>query len=290
MNLDTVNFNANQTKLSNLFLGFFEGLFIDNTVKNKEIEALIKWVEKYPEVINIPNFKELYELLIKVVKEPQFLIESKGIVQEYLTYFKSSKFFKENTGDIQRLHGVIAGVACDTEISSQEVIALSNWLHQHGYLENDPVFQELWKILKPVYTFNRVENATVEALRDILAKYIQMDNFGLPKLVVDSRNNSGLNPDFYQGEIQISGATICLTGASVRYTKAEWKIRIEEKGGIFNDSLIKKVNYLVICNKGNPHWANMSYGRKFEQALKWKNEGLDIKILTEDDFIELFVI
>ena len=53
---------------------------------------------------------------------------------------------------------------------------------------------------------------------------------------------------------------------------------------IFKDDLTKTVDYLVICNKGNPHWAHMSYGRKFEQALKWQKDGANIRILTEDDF------
>ena len=83
------------------------------------------------------------------------------------------------------------------------------------------------------------------------------------------------------------GKTICLTGASNRYTKAEWKDVIEAKGCIFKDDLTKTVDYLVICNKGNPHWAHMSYGRKFEQALKWQKYGVNIRILTEDDFVNV---
>ena len=69
--------------------------------------------------------------------------------------------------------------------------------------------------------------------------------------------------------------------------KGEDKEAIEAKNGYFTDSLTKKVNYLVICNKGNPHWAHMSYGRKFEQALKWQKEGERIRILTEDDFVKV---
>ena len=95
------------------------------------------------------------------------------------------------------------------------------------------------------------------------------------------------NPDFYHGNVEIIGKTICLTGASNRYTKAEWKDAIEAKGGIFKDDLTKTVDYLVICNKGNPHWAHMSYGRKFEQALKWQKDGANIRILTEDDFVNV---
>nr|WP_275666588.1 BRCT domain-containing protein [Acinetobacter pittii] len=121
-----------------------------------------------------------------------------------------------------------------------------------------------------------------------MAKYIQLNNFGLPQVRVSSSQDNK-NPDFYHGNIEIIGKTICLTGASERYTKAEWKEAIEVQEGIFTDSLTKKVDYLVICNKGNVHWAHMSYGRKFEQALKWQKEGANILILTEDDFIKVLV-
>ncbi len=30
----------------------------------------------------------------------------------------------------------------------------------------------------------------------------------------------------------------------------------------------------------------MSYGRKFEQALKWQSQKHNIKIITEDDFVK----
>lgn len=52
MDLDRLNYNANQSKLGNLFLGFFEGLFSRwFCCQIQEIEALIKWVEQYPEAV-----------------------------------------------------------------------------------------------------------------------------------------------------------------------------------------------------------------------------------------------
>ena len=120
---------------------------------------------------------------------------------------------------------------------------------------------------------------------ETINKYVDHHNHCFPKQVITSTAQD-INPDFYHGELTIFGSIFCLTGASARYTKAEWKGVIEAKGGIFTDSLTKKVDYLVICNKGNPHWAHMSYGRKFEQALKWQSQKHNIKIITEDDFVK----
>lgn len=286
MDLDRLNYNANQSKLGNLFLGFFEGLFLDGRVRLQEIEALIKWVEHYPEAVDVPHFDTLYQVLMKAAEDPEFLLSRHQEVQSSLDVFKSSKYFKEHTGDVQRLHGVLAGLSCDQDYTDDELLALNVWLNQHDYLKDDPIYKELLVALNHVRVLNRVSEDSKEVLKITIGKYVQLDNFGLPNLVV-TRTSENRNTDFYHGNVEIIGKIICLTGASNRYTKAEWKDVIEVKGGIFKDDLIKTVDYLVICNKGNPHWAHMSYGRKFEQALKWQKDGANIRILTEDDFVNV---
>lgn len=109
--LDFINQKYTNTKLSNLFLGFFEGLFIDGAIHAKEIKALITWVDTYPDCVNIPYFSTLYELLIKSYQEPLFLIDKKIEIQKVFHLFKNSKHFIDGTADIQRLHGGIGG--CD---------------------------------------------------------------------------------------------------------------------------------------------------------------------------------
>ena len=284
LDLNKINYNAKQSKLGNLFLGFFEGLFLDGKVRIQEIEALIKWVEHYPEAVSVPHFDSLYQLLIKSAEDPEFLLSKHKEIQDQLSIFRNSKYFIEHTCDVQRLHGVLAGLASDSDYSDDEIIALNAWLEKHNHLNSDPIYQDIILALNHVRVLNQVSNETKDLLRLTLSRYIQINNFGLPQVSVSSTSENR-NPDFYHGEVEIQGKTICLTGASTRYTKAEWKDVIESQGGIFKDDLTKTVDYLVICNKGNSSWAHMSYGRKFEQALKWQKEGSDIRILTEDDFV-----
>ena len=104
LDLNRINYNANQSKLGNLFLGFFEGLFLDGKVRIQEIEALIKWVEHYPEAVSVPHFDSLYQLLIKSAEDPEFLLSKHKEIQDQLSIFRNSKYFIENTCDVQRLH------------------------------------------------------------------------------------------------------------------------------------------------------------------------------------------
>ena len=70
MNLDHMNQKNIDIKLANLFLGFFEGLFIDGEIRPKEIKALMTWIDTYPECVDIPYFQQLYELLVKSYGNP----------------------------------------------------------------------------------------------------------------------------------------------------------------------------------------------------------------------------
>lgn len=286
MSLDVFNARANQNKLGNLFLGFFEGLFIDGRVHIKEIEALIKWVEHYPECVDLPHFETLYNLLLKAAEDPEFLLQKHKEISEIMVKFKRSDYFIKNTCDVQRLHGLMAGIVCDQTLNQDEVFALNQWLKDNDHLEEDPIYTEVYSKLKPVRVNKAVDEKTINVVLSTINRYVNYDNYGIPKVAVSS-SQENQNPDFYHGSFAIEGFTICLTGASTRYTKAEWKNAIEAKNGIFKDDMTKSVDYLVICNKGNPHWAHMSYGRKFEQALKWQQDGVGIKILTEDDFVKI---
>ncbi|MDC4542022.1 BRCT domain-containing protein [Acinetobacter baumannii] len=285
-NVEPFRTQHSNIKLNNIILGFFEGIFIDDQINEIEINALIKWIECYPEVCNLSNFDVLYQLLIKANADPKFLIENRDELNQVLTGFKRSTYFTAGTVDTQRLHGVLAGLLCDGTINDREVVALRMWLDGHKHLEQDHLFKEVYQLLVSVRELNQVDPAVIQTLIQTISKYVDRENYCLPKQAVTSTSEN-INPDFYHGDFVISGFTFCLTGASERYTKAEWKEVIEAKGGMFTDSLTKKVDYLVICNKGNPHWAHMSYGRKFEQALKWQSEGGKVQILTEDDFVKV---
>ncbi|MFV5433733.1 BRCT domain-containing protein [Acinetobacter towneri] len=273
-------------KLNNTILGFFEGIFIDDEINEIEVKGLMRWIEVYPEFCELSNFDSLYQILTKAISDQTFLENNHSEVNQILKTFKRSKYFTTGTADIQRLHGVLSGLLCDGNITAGEVLALQQWLDAHKHLKEENLYEEIYSLLSTVRALNRVDPAVIEALIANISKYVDRDNYCLPKVSLTSSPEQR-NPNFYHGDFDIVGTLFCLTGASNRYTKAEWKENIEAKGGLFTDSLTKKVDYLVICNKGNPSWAHMSYGRKFEQALKWQNDGDDIRILTEDDFVKV---
>jgi len=268
----------------NNFLGFLEGIILDHTINKKEIYALQVWMERNPEIYCQYPFDHLIHLLGQTVIGSQKLDEEKcKQFVEVIKIFISGKFYSKNTRDVQRLHGLLAGVVCDGTLSIDEAKALNTWMKEHDYLEDDVFFQEVYTSLRPVRTKqDDLTDFDIQALFKQIKRYVDPDDHGTLRTKIETIDN----PDFFKGQLLIENALYCFTGTSSRFKKKDWKTLIENNGGKFIDDMTTTVNYLVICNKGNKAWAHVSYGRKFEEAKKWQQQGHDIKIITEDDFIQ----
>ena len=267
----------------NVFLGFIEGLILDDSINTDEISSLQHWMESNTQVYCNYPFDFIVKSLAQIFDQNGTVIsENKHKFLEVLQIFLSKKFYKRNTSDIQRLHGILAGVVCDQTLNPVELKVLNQWLKDHDYLEEDVFFQEIYTTLRPVRTKPELNDHDVSGIFKQIKKYVDVENHGSLRANLDSNEN----PDFYKGELNLDKALYCFTGTSSRFKKKDWKALVENNGASFIDDMTTTVNYLVICNKGNKAWAHVSYGRKFEQAKKWQSQGHNIKIITEDDFVK----
>lgn len=267
----------------NVLLGFIEGLILDDSINKDEIASLQFWMESNSETYcNYP-----FDFIIKSMTQlldsnGNIIIENKSNFLQVLKIFLSKKFYKRNTSDIQRLHGLLAGLVCDQTLSPTELKALNQWMKDHDYLEEDIFFQDIYTALRPIRTKDQLNDQDISNIFKQIQKYVNVEKHGTLRVLVNSTDN----PDFYKGELTLDNAIYCFTGASSRFKKKDWKSMVENNGAQFVDDMTTSVNYLVICNKGNKAWAHVSYGRKFEQAKKWQSQSYDIKIITEDDFTQ----
>ena len=272
--------NAINDKSLNTFIGFLEGVTIDGRINEREIDAIIQWHKSMPE-LHSSQFEMLFKVLSEITTVDGINDEEKECFIKVLKLFKSTDFYKNHTADVQRLHGVLAGLVCDSDLILDELVYLNTWLKDHDHLEEDILYQEIFRALRPLRTEKTLTAAEINSIFRLITRYVDPESHGKLKKCVDSTDN----PDFYKGQLKLEDAVYCFTGASTRFKKSEWKALVENNGAKFVDDMTLSVDYLVICNKGNSAWAHVSYGRKFEQAKKWQNEGNAIKIITEDDFV-----
>ena len=77
------------------------------------------------------------------------------------------------------------------------------------------------------------------------------------------------------------------TGILTRMSRREAMLAVARLGGINEDKLTTKVNYLVVGEKEEEIVNNEKLSGKEKKALRYKNEGYPIQILTEQEFYEL---
>lgn len=271
---------ASADKSINTFLGFIEGLVMDGEINAKEFEALLVWNEVYKDLLSDEPFISILPHLHKFAggaASDDFKIRFSAVIE----LCKSRKYYVHGTADIQRLHGILAGIICDGTICAAELVGLNHWMKEHDYLEDDVFFREIYAVLRPIRTRKEFTEHEVGRVFAEIKKYVDVDNHAKLRTVVDDEGN----PDFYRGEVNIKSGKYCFTGASSRFSKKQWRELVESNGAFFSDDMTGTVDYLVVCNKGNSAWAHVSYGRKFEQAKKIQAAGGAVLILTEDDFL-----
>jgi hypothetical protein len=85
-------------------------------------------------------------------------------------------------------------------------------------------------------------------------------------------------------EITFPERSFCITGASNRATRRRMREYVESMGGISKEDVSKHLNYLVVCDGGNPTWSYSCYGRKLELAISYRREGASLVVVRENDF------
>ena len=79
------------------------------------------------------------------------------------------------------------------------------------------------------------------------------------------------------------GLKICLSGDFEFGKKTAVTAYIEEQGGCCVPSVTKKTTVVLLGSKGSNAWSQGNYGTKAERAVALQQEGVQIKILREED-------
>ena len=85
-------------------------------------------------------------------------------------------------------------------------------------------------------------------------------------------------------EIKFKDRTFCFTGESYRAKRFTMAEIVRGFGGAVQSTVNRKTNYLIVGTAGNPCWAYACYGRKIEEAMQLRKEGVNIVIVNETDF------
>jgi hypothetical protein len=195
---------------------------------------------------------------------------------------RSTAYFDSVTADMQRLHGLMAGIVADGEITVSELSGLADWLSEHEHLKTCWPYEEVESLITTALKAKQIGAREHELLHNFFSEFaVTTDNraLGNPNKALSVLTVCAICP-----EVTFQGKIFGFTGSSVKYSRNEFKEIVERLGGSVTNSVSKKLDYLIVGADGNPCWAYACYGRKVEMAVSLRREGARLLLVHENDF------
>lgn len=275
---------ARLDKSVNALIGIIEGVVIDGQINKLELDYLNLWLAEHEAVHDQHPFNELVPVVTAAVADGLLTQEERADILWLCENLCSTEYYDHVTADLQRLHAIMGGIVADTRISVEELRALSDWMSERDHLKTCWPFDEVGSLITGVLADRQIDEKEHALLLAFFAEFTPLldDRTITSPPVLEGRQIVGLCA--VDPEISFLDKGFCFTGASSRFSRAEFQRAVEKLGGSAHSSPSKKVHYLVIGAEGNPCWAFACYGRKVEKAIQLRKAGSRVVIVHELDF------
>jgi NAD-dependent DNA ligase len=265
-------------------VGIIKGIQSDSVINDTEHLQVISWINTHKDYEEKQPYKEIISIIRQALTDNILTHEeSQNIIWFCNQYINKTGYFDVITSGIQKLTGIVKGITIDNEINIKELEYLDQWLEEHDYLKNSYPYDELYNLTTSIIQDKVITQEEHEALLNFSKALVGDTN--------DKSNStllSTLKTGFYQIDptIAIQENTFCITGVSKKYKRREIAEKIELYGGFIVDNVSAKLNYLIVCDEKNTCWAFTCYGRKIEEAIKHRKQGIRLAIIHEFDLYD----
>ena len=181
----------------------------------------------------------------------------------------------------QVLGGICSGLVADAELSDKELSYLRTWLTDNkeatAIWPGDAIASRIDAIVADGVV-------TAEERSDLLRllQGLAGNDFG----ETGSASTEIAAIPFDDVPIEFMHMTFCFTGQFFYGTRAACERVVLKLGAMAVDGVSKKLDFLVVGSGISEHWANMSYGRKIEAAMKLRGAGDRPIIVSEPRWTE----
>lgn len=275
-------------KAYNTVLGILDGIQADGEVVQREIAELHDWAIGNTQLKADRPFREVSAAVLRAVADGQLtqdeIEDLQFICRNALT---TSDYFNDVTRELQHLQGMLHGLLADRKIVHGELNELVNWMDANQHLRGLFPMTEIESVVMSVLTDGTISNDEHEYLRQFFEQFIQPS----PNYVAQ-RLKEGYKPMTFSGIcaidplIEFAGRSFCFTGIAKSHTRIQLSEIVETRRGVVRTGVAEDLDYLVVCENGNPCWAFSCYGRKVEKAMAYRKAGSRVLLLKEIDFLD----
>lgn len=182
------------------------------------------------------------------------------------------------TKGVDVLLGIITGIVADGHLHDMEVQMLRTWLSANPSIANTWPGSSINATIEDVLDDGVIDYTERARLLDLLAGLStnQFADTGSASTEVVAL------PLDEQCQVNLYGAKVCLTGEFSYGTRAECELATTNAGAKLRSTVNGKTDYLVIGAMVSSAWAHTTFGRKIQQAIDAKNDGSQVKLISEE--------
>jgi len=173
------------------------------------------------------------------------------------------------------LLGISQGLLCDGNLNDKEIEFLHGWLRENAAIASMPpasiIFQRVSAILE--------DGVITPTERAYLTETLQRFIGGSAEDLAKPTHVTQLGFDNVE-RIAFRDSLFCLTGEFAYAERGQCEEMIATRGGVVGN-VTKKLNYLVVGERGSMEWKHGSFGTKIAKALDYKQRGAPILIVAE---------
>lgn len=187
-----------------------------------------------------------------------------------------------NERAIDELIGLCRGMTADGVINQKEAEYVYKWLvANESAVVNSPMLATLLLRIRDMLSDNLLDAEESKELFETFQNFTGSDYE-----IGEKTKSTSLPLDVPEPSLSFENKVFCFTGTFELGTRSDCHKLVEALGASVSKSITKKLDCLVIGKYATDNWMHSSYGRKIEKAVKYRDDGEKICIISEDYFLK----
>lgn len=178
---------------------------------------------------------------------------------------------------VNELIGICRGIIADEQVNEREVLYLDAWLRNHhdatAAWPGNAIADRIRKVLADGVIAPEETSDLLETLTSLVGDAVD-EGVSTRLPVTDS------------APVDFEGNRFCVTGLFLFGGRPAVHRAIEIRGGIPQPRITTDLDYLIIGTAASREWAGTSFGRKIETAIRYREGGHPIRIISEEHWID----
>lgn len=268
----------------NTFLGIIQGIAIDRALNLREQNFISLYMEENEYLFGKHPLREIKIFCEEILQNGLLSEDLHDEIVSFCKHAKSSEYYNSFTGQIQVLNGILGGIVSDGIVTGEELKGLQKWLTDNDFLRGTWPFEDISSLITAVLRDGRISEEEAIEVKHYFAQFMSFmdDRTIAPSRIDYPLSKAGICA--VDPLIEFEGRTFCNTGRLSKYARIEFKSVVESLGGVFQNTITKDLDYLIVGAEGNECWAFAAYGRKIEKTMEYRRTGSKIWIVHELDF------